>query len=279
VAQIELVHKGAKTPASPNIVFVHGLGGDIRKTWMHDPNDDLSLWPRWVAEDADCDVLTVGYDAEISGWRGSAMEIPDQGVALLNALQVTKELRGRPLILVGHSMGGLVIKEAVVQASTLGDLRLERVLEDLAAIAFVATPHQGAHLAKFASALGYLLRANPQVENLHANDVHLKKLNTQFRKIVESEKISIRSFYETHPISIKRKYFIFNNTIIVVDRNSSDPSIPNEEPVPIPGNHFSIAKPASRQADIHRSLVSFIEEIQKKNMMTYRRNSFRPPMT
>ena len=35
----------AKGPLKLNAVFVHGLGGDWRTTWLHDGKDE-NFWPR-----------------------------------------------------------------------------------------------------------------------------------------------------------------------------------------------------------------------------------------
>ena len=147
MAQLERVHEASANGAKANVVFLHGLGGHPRETWMHNASDVSSLWPKWIGEDVDCNVWVLGYDAALAAWQDSAMALPEQGVAVLNCLAVEPSFRGHPLILVGHSMGGLVIKHALVHASTHDDARLKRVLEDVCLTVFVATPHQGSSLA------------------------------------------------------------------------------------------------------------------------------------
>lgn len=43
------VHKPS-APEALHVVFVHGLGGDARSTWMHNPKDHTTLWPSWIGE-------------------------------------------------------------------------------------------------------------------------------------------------------------------------------------------------------------------------------------
>lgn len=90
---------------------------------MHNPKDDSSLWPVWLGEDTKCDAWTLGYDAAISGWQDAAMPLPRQGTSVLDRLVNQPELAGRRLLLIGHSMGGLVIKTAIVHGMTQGVAR------------------------------------------------------------------------------------------------------------------------------------------------------------
>lgn len=259
MAQLESVHFAS--PVVRNVVFLHGLGGHPKETWMHNPSDHTTLWPKWIGEDANCNVWVLKYDAALSSWTDSAMQLPDQGVATLNALCIEPKLSGSPLILVGHSMGGLVIKEAIVHASTHDDSRLKRILEDLVAVIFVATPHQGSDLASLATTLKFLLKTNPQVGNIGKNDVHLKKLNGQFRAVCQTRALSVSALSEMHPIFVGKRIWglnLFGQNVMVVDRNSSDPGISGVTPVPCPCNHFTIAKPANRKAEQHVTLLSIL---------------------
>jgi hypothetical protein len=61
-----------------NAVFFHGLGGDAPATWQA-TKDESSFWPAWLAQDIEgLSVYSVGYDAPVSGWNGSAMELTDR---------------------------------------------------------------------------------------------------------------------------------------------------------------------------------------------------------
>ena len=74
-------------PAIADLVFVHGLGGGSRSTWMH--SSDASLfWPQeWLPTDAgfrDVRIHSFGYD---SNWeKESVLNIHDFARALLGCL-------------------------------------------------------------------------------------------------------------------------------------------------------------------------------------------------
>lgn len=178
MATLTRVFQVASSPV--DVIFVHGLGGEARSTWMHNPNDHTTLWPKWIGEDVGCNVWVAGYGAALSGWTNAAMHLADLGEALFAALQAEQDLKGHRIVLVGHSLGGLVIKSGMTQASALGVPERLALLQRISGIVFVGTPHQGASLATVADSLRGLLRTNAQVINMVNDDAWLKLLNGQF---------------------------------------------------------------------------------------------------
>lgn len=256
------VHKPSVLDAL-HVVFVHGLGGEAHSTWMHNPKDRTTLWPSWIGEEVGCNVWVAGYGAALSGWTDAAMHLSDLGEALFAALQVEKDLQGHRIVLVGHSLGGLVIKSGMTQAQALGDPLRVTLLERIAGVVFVGTPHQGSSLATVADKLRLLLRTNAQVTNMVSDDAWLKLLNGQFRYLQVQRSFSVRVFFESKGVFIGRRIFglALGGRQLIVDRNSSDPGIAGVIPTAIDGDHIEIAKPKSRQALIHKALVEFLNDM------------------
>lgn len=259
MATLTRVHEDS-APDALHVIFVHGLGGDARSTWMHNPKDHSTLWPSWVGEDVGCNVWVAGYGAAISGWTDAAMHLADLGEALFAALQVEQSLRNGRVVLIGHSLGGLVIKSGMTQAQTLGDPKRLALLERIAGVVFVGTPHQGSGLATFADMLRLLLRTNPQVTNMVCNDAWLKLLNDQFRALHKQRNFGARVFFESKGILVGRRIIFLDigKRHLIVDRYSSDPGIAGVIPTAIGGDHIEIAKPKSRQVLVHKALVDFL---------------------
>lgn len=253
----------APSPDALHVIFVHGLGGEARYTWMHNPKDHTTLWPRWGGEDVGCHVWVAGYGAALSGWSDAAMHLADLGEALFSALQVEEALKGRRIVLVGHSLGGLVIKSGMTQAQGLGDPQRLTLLERIAGVVFVGTPHQGASLASVANNLRLLLRTNAQVTNMVNDDAWLKLLNGQFRALHARYNFGVRVFFESKGVLIGRKILgiSFGTRLLIVDRNSSDPGLTGVVATAIEGDHIEIAKPKSRGELIHKALVEFLKGI------------------
>src|SRR5258708_9985944 len=118
---------------------------------MPNPRDHATLWPAWVGEDSGCPVWLLGYDAALSGWVDGAMPLPDQGTSVLDALTSEPRLKEAPLVMVGHSLGGLVIKTALVNASSLAVARYSNFERQFRGVIFVATPHFESVLATLAN--------------------------------------------------------------------------------------------------------------------------------
>src|SRR5882757_1523786 len=108
----QIIHVGSGGgEKSANVVFFHGLGGGPRTTWQYGL-DDKSFWPRWLAEDVPgLSVYSIGYEASVSRWRGTAMHLTDRAANVLARLLAEPELQSGQLILIGHSLGGLIIKQ------------------------------------------------------------------------------------------------------------------------------------------------------------------------
>lgn len=151
MANLILLHEPAKSTGKPHVVFIHGLDGDVRKTWMANPGNPGTSWPLWVSEDTGCPVWLLGYGAAMSRWKADAMALPRQATAIIETLSSEPRLIERPLVLVGHSLGGLIIKKALQQGMQQGVERHAEVAKNIRGIAFVGTPHFGSKLATMAA--------------------------------------------------------------------------------------------------------------------------------
>jgi SpoVK/Ycf46/Vps4 family AAA+-type ATPase len=228
---------------------------------MHNPKDHSTLWPDWIGEDVGCNVWVAGYGAALSGWTDAAMHLADLGESLFSALQAEQDLQSQRIVMVGHSLGGLVIKSGMTQAQTLGDPLRLTLLARITGVVFVGTPHQGASLATVAHNLRLLLRTNAQVTNMVSDDPWLHWLNSQFRNLHVQRNFGVRVFFESKGVFIGRRIFglALGGRQLIVDRNSSDPGIAGVIPTAIDGDHIEIAKPKSRQDPIHKALVEFLK--------------------
>jgi hypothetical protein len=231
-----------------DVVFVHGLDGDARKTWWR--GHDESFWPQWLAEDlVDLAVWTVNYDAWSSGWHGRAMSMQDRAINLLAQLQ-NKGIGDRPLCFVAHSMGGLLVKEILLHAADgRSDFRVFATATS--GVIFLATPHTGSGIAQAVDALGVLYRGTIAVEDLRKNCAHLRHLNDRYRDWVDEVKIRNLVFFESHP----------TRGVQVVDASSANPGIPNVRPIPVDANHIDMCKPLNRNSLVYGQVLRFIRNL------------------
>ena len=142
-----------------DIVFVHGLNGKRHATWTK----GNVLWPRdLLAKDfPTARIMTWGYDARIMQFFGPVGQgsIHDHANELNNDLRqerVEPNQIFRPLIFFAHSLGGLVVKNALFR-SYLAGVSGAQVTDHCAAIEkstagviFAGTPHRGSDQTKWA---------------------------------------------------------------------------------------------------------------------------------
>ncbi|KAI1742692.1 Alpha/Beta hydrolase protein [Xylaria scruposa] len=133
-----------------DLVFVHGITGHRDHTWSADQNSEP--WPKLMLPSRvpEARILTFGYDASVIGfWRGiSGNSIGDHSNNLLSALSCFRcDAEFRPIIFIAHSLGGLVVKDALLSSRTSPEPHLRRILDCVQALLFLGTPHYGADLA------------------------------------------------------------------------------------------------------------------------------------
>jgi predicted alpha/beta hydrolase family esterase/tetratricopeptide (TPR) repeat protein len=246
--------KGCNSPDRiGDLIFVHGLGGNLRSTWHPEELQDDNFWLNWLSQDhPDIGIWSFGYEAEPFEWRGKAMPLFDQASNLLEWLEA-KNLSERPVIFVTHSLGGLLVKKMLNAAQTF---KKQELIEKIKGIIFLATPHTGSHLANLISNIGTLARTTISVEELQSHAPQLRELNEWYRENVRGFGIVTKVYYEAWSI----------HGILVVDADSANPGIEGVKPIAVEGDHITIAKPSSKGNLVYIGVERFIVE------------NFKPPL-
>lgn len=227
--------------ATIDIVAVHGLNGHRLRTWTHiDPDTkEETLWLRDLLPQhfPTARIMTFGYSAEI--WNDKVkLPLSSHAETLLHALLVRRERqdetwKDRPIIFIVHSMGGILIKQALLKAIP-NEAGYASICSSTLGIAFFGTPHGGSHLA---SVLSVVATITPGVSGTHGKllaegSADLKQLSWDFNQIANRYKFV--SFYEEeiYPV-LSRK---------VVPLESAVMSVPGERRVKLPGNHRTMCQ-------------------------------------
>jgi pimeloyl-ACP methyl ester carboxylesterase len=220
---LQIVHQpGQRAPL--DIIFVHGLGGHPLKTWCknHDPK---FFWPGlWLPDDVevgDARIFTFGYNADFRPGSGrNIANISSFAKELLFEMRFGKdnededlELGKAPIVFVVHSMGGLVMKKAALLGRN--DKTYSSMINSIAAVVFLGTPHRGSGLAEVLKKLLSVSLQAPRafINDLCKNSSALEEINESFRHI--ASELSIMSFYETEATKIGGK------RLMIVETDSS----------------------------------------------------------
>ncbi|KAL8354938.1 hypothetical protein RB601_000633 [Gaeumannomyces tritici] len=219
-----------------DVVAIHGLNGDYLKSWTH---ADSTLWLRDMLPGklAGARVMSFSYDASTSG--GVVYAVREIAKQLLSELRDAREdagSEGTPIVFVCHSLGGIVLKQALALADD--GKAYSDVAESTKGIVFFGTPHRGSNVANFMGTVSDIVQAvtaRPESKLLHAlesNSTDLYKVSTDFRPL--ASRYAITSFYESNEHPVLRK--------MVVGKMSAVMGLPNEEDVMMNGDHSTICK-------------------------------------
>ena len=180
------------------------------------------------------------------------MHLTDRATSLLERLLVEPELRDGPLILIGHSFGGLVIKQLLRTAESDARIRAEAAnfIKRVKKVVFLATPHIGSGLPVLGDRLRMLIRPSAATASLVRNDPNLRDLNRWYRNWAHYSGTDHLILVETKSTKI------FG---MIVRPDSSDPGIIGSSPIPIDADHIEICKPKDRSSDAYAHIRSFVE--------------------
>lgn len=269
----------------PSPALAHGVVDKLSSSW----NSFFEALRRVFDYGDPSDAKATDKRATQGSSNSIDLTLNDRGTAFLS-LFVANGIGERPLIFVTHSLGGLIVKALMHQASISNDVSAKCLLERTAAVFFLATPHSGSALANYfrvasqafsrgtapAKALfgggdpitggalllfgkmaGYALKPSDLLTALERHNQQLVDLDASFRRIVGASgcDIGVHSFYETRGLF---------GEFIVVERWSADPHI-GEPPIAVEGeDHSSICKPRDEAAPVFRMIATRVQRAVRK---------------
>ncbi|KPM36720.1 hypothetical protein AK830_g9868 [Neonectria ditissima] len=245
---------GISTPSDAkfDIIAVHGLAAHPDHTWTRtSKNTSSSYYPGKIhllrdlleGDFPDARILSFAHNSD---W-------------LVNAPRV-------PIIFVGHSFGGIIIKQALCQAALCSnDDDASDILNSTSGIIFLGTPHQGSPaslLASYAALLtGFLGSSAGLLYTLRDQGDELSDLEDRFIdcmnvKASRSQKTELVAFYETKPLVLLGCLSLG----LVVPRNSARGGHAPKT-VMIDTDHSGLNKCRSRDDELYKQLKGQLERI------------------
>lgn len=184
-----------------SIVFVHGHNGNEFEWPTQASKTSNIFWPRdFLPSDLPhTRIMSYGYAAESNylGLTSPKLHINELSIDLVECLTLRREItntKGRPIVFVAHSLGGLVIKNAFLLSKKSSNPDRQNLIHSLVGICFFDTPSFHSHPAdrrsivdKFMHGQGYTPEALPSILRLILRnfDVMLKKLAQESNLIPE----------------------------------------------------------------------------------------------
>ncbi|XP_034087424.1 protein SERAC1 [Gymnodraco acuticeps] len=256
-------------PIKADVLFIHGILGAAFKTWRQkdrngleeetESKDDYTeCWPKsWLA--ADCPnlrVLSVEYDSHLSDWMAKCPVENQRKSLAYRSRELLKKLKlagvgERPVVWVAHSMGGLLVKKMLLDASE--DPEMQALLNNTKGIMFYSVPHHGTFMAEYSVNVRYLLFPSVEVRELCKDSPALRNLNENFLDMAKEKEFKVLSFAETLPTNIGPMI-----KILVVPTQSANLGI--GELIEVDVDHLNICKPEKKDSFLYKRSLQFILE-------------------
>lgn len=195
----------------------------------------------------DARIFTWGYDANVTSVfsfasQSTVSQHAKQLLADLAAVRTTPAQNQRPLIFVVHSLGGIVVKDALV-FSRMTRTYLREIWPAVIGVCFLGTPHRGsvtASLGKIAFQISRMAYAQPNIEllrTLERNSAVLERISDGFAAMLVDGQIQVQCFREILP----------TKGLMIVEPYSAVIGDGREVVGEIPANHRNMTKFASAQ--------------------------------
>lgn len=233
--------------ADVDIVAVHGLDGHWKSSWTAD-NGVFWLRDLLPLELPRARIFSFGHNSRT---RGSStpltQDISHHGKDLVSSLSNERYLTGtesRPIIFIGHSLGGLVIKSALLESDRASVGHLERHKStkiSTGAVLYLATPHQGGEGVSLAQIVTrvYSVFSHTNAKllaQIAPGSDWLQDLQSRYNSI--SHHFETTFFYETRETSLP----LLGKLLLVPKFSAVVPGARDAEDVSMPADHISIVK-------------------------------------
>lgn len=224
----------------------------------------------WLQESyPDIRVIGLNYDSTLSEWyskcHGCGCHI-HRGTIQTRAREFLEQLveakvgeGGRPVVWVGHSMGGLIVKSIITQALKHSDERVRNIGSNTRGIMFLGTPHRGTPVAKLKQHTQMLLSPTVEVREMEENAKSLLELHSDFVNRIKDFKsgveiVSIAEGLPTILTSFKLSYHVVTEDSAKIELGDF---------YRLYDDHLGICKPSSRHSFLYQRLLGIIKRIHE----------------
>jgi pimeloyl-ACP methyl ester carboxylesterase len=232
------------------IVFVHGVLGDPRTTWINESTK--AYWPALMKDDPyfnDFDIFVVGYPSRFWHDSYSVDELVEVMRRDLDDAQVFA--KHKHVYFLCHSMGGLVVRGYLT--------RYQKRAAQIPMIYFFSTPTTGTQVANLAR----LLSSNRELWGLAPSDANEYLASVQKGWLAAEFSIASYCAYET----------LDTYGIRIVDQESAT-NLCNRRLDPIDADHIDIVKPRDMKDAPYIAFRSALQEVRPEPI-----RKSRPPST
>jgi hypothetical protein len=232
------------------------LGNEVEQDNNNENEPYSKCWPRdWLPKDCPgVRVIALNYTTDPYLWRPLWVTKRNRTCMLERSREMMDHLKKlgvgkNPVVWVGHSKGGLFVKQMIVDAFESGDDILSGFYGNTRGIMFYSVPHRGSPCADINLPL---LRQSVELTEVQKDCPEVLELHAKFLSLINNKQLEaeIFSFIETVQTFMTFLY------IQIVSTESADLGI--GEVCGAPLDHRNICKPSSRQCFLYQELANLI---------------------
>ncbi|KLU84808.1 hypothetical protein MAPG_03844 [Magnaporthiopsis poae ATCC 64411] len=260
--------------AEVDIVLVHGLNGEPKRTWT--AKDNGVYWPADLLpaslKGRHANILVYGYNADVYSNRkdkspsDNFIHVHAQTlVAKLSVYRRSEETTRNPIIWVAHSLGGILVKRALLYSNDLQNKDqepLRSIYVSTFGIIFLGTPHTGSNLAVWGTVLQAMSDAVVPKGIFETESVLLRTLKKDNETLqgINNHFLDIYQRFRIHMVHENFKTPIKGHKVLVVDANSAGPQLPGVTYYGIDATHSGMCKYDSADAPGYRIVSTTLRE-------------------
>lgn len=181
-----------------DVLAVSGLGSHPFGSFVHKEDGNMWLTDNLPRDIPAARVMIFGYDSNLADSR-SHVQLDDlAGLLQIAISRILRSDKKRPLLLIGHSLGGLLVKQALIQiAEPRFGNGLPNLFDMIAGILLFGTPNDGLDI----ESLVPMVNNQPNrllLESLNCKSSQvLRRQKQDFSKVLERTKFQLYCLYET----------------------------------------------------------------------------------
>ncbi|UHA74667.1 alpha/beta fold hydrolase [Paenibacillus sp. 481] len=240
---IKVVSRSTKSKLA--VIFVHGLAGDPHGTWRKCEQSPTMM--ELLGQDPsllDAEIYSYGYR---TGFKPLQYDFKTVAELLHGDIQV--DLKGKDIVFVAHSMGGLVVQQYIVNRYEDFD---EDNLKSIKGAVYLSVPFHGSGLANVFPKW----TVNRQLQSLRKNSPHLAQLEASWNKYVYrggTEKLPEKLKHDISQLALR------GARDRVVAEASSTPLYLGADVVNVDEDHSSICK-ADPSSTAYKTIRDFVQK-------------------
>lgn len=246
-----------------DIIALTGLAGHAYGSWAISAE---KMWLRdFLPRDLPrCRMLTYGYDSRLGAneSRGILFDHSTNFIVKLQDMRYQNQCLDRPIVFIGHSLGCLIMKEALINFHSFLDKKKDQKLPPVICLVCIGAPHRGLEVA----ALQSLVKGRPSeelVRELKKHSPTLTRQNADFKNLYGE--FHILTIFEMKDTSSVRQaedgsWDKDGPLVTMVEKDSAILYWEKEQTIGVNQDHRQIARIDRGQSGCYNQIRGFIKK-------------------